>query len=257
MGNRTVLLRLRYETDGFVNYNGWAIDNIAVTGFGVDPAEAVNGWTVKGWALINGTVIKTAAHYYMAEWRVPNGFNVSMQNWFGAGPNSIQANPGMLLWYRNTRYADNWVGVHPWEGQLLVVDAHKDLVLANDLAKYSPFLFPGPPTATLGLPFQTRVQITDATFGTTPTPAQPLTSWWGNATASMLPGLPGVATFDDSQNYVDTRWAPWFYANPVFSPFIRESISSALTPKYGVKINVVSSTPNDGMINVDFSGYRP
>jgi hypothetical protein len=106
------------------------------------------------------------------------------------------------------------------------------------------------------LPFGTWVQIAGATFGTTATLAQPLTGWYGLPTASILPSLPGVPTFDDSQSYVDSRWLAWFYASPTYSRFIRYSISSAATPKHGLKINVTGSTPNAGMINVDFSGFH-
>jgi hypothetical protein len=177
-----------------------------------------------------------------------------MNNWFSFGPR-IQAAPGMLLWYRNGRYQDNWVGVHPWEGQLLAVDARKDLVLAEDLASFSALLFPGVP-APPPPPFPTWIQIADATFSTGSTPAQPLTNWFGVPTASTTPASPAQSLFDDSKSYVDTRWAAWFYTNP-YSYYIRLSISSVRTPSYGVKIQVTDVAPNAGKVAVDFTGFRP
>ncbi len=65
----------------------------------------------------------------------------------------------MLLWYRNGRYSDNWVGVHPWAGRLLAVDAHPGLVWTPE--------YP--------VPFRTTIQMADAAFGLRSTPEQLLT----------------------------------------------------------------------------------
>ena len=252
--NQIVRLRFRYETDAFVSLTGWAIDNIQLTGLPLDTAEVNNGWDVTGWEISTGTKTFTTFHYYIAEWRQPTGFNISMNEWFGFGPR-LKAAPGMLLWYRNGRYADNWVGVHPWAGQLLAVDSRKDLILAQDLAAFSSVLFPGSP-APPAPPFPTWVQIADGTFSTESVAAQPLTNWFGIPTASSTPASPAQTTFDDSKSYIDTRWAPWFNVNP-FSYYIRLSISSVRTPSYGVKIHVTDANPNAGKVTVDFTGFHP
>jgi immune inhibitor A len=253
-GGKKVQLRFRYETDAFASYTGWAIDNIQLTGSPVDTAEANNGWSALGWEVSTGSKTLTTFHYYMAEWRQPEGFNISMNEWLSRGGN-IEAAPGMLLWYRNGRYSDNWAGVHPWAGQLLAVDSRPALMLANDLAWASPLLFPGGPVPPAP-PFPTWNQIADATFSTQSVPAQPLPSWWGLPTASTTPAGPAQPTFDDSGSYVDDRWQPWFNFNNN-SVFIRYSISSVRTPSYGLKIHVTDANPNAGKVSVDFSGFRP
>ena len=99
----------------------------------------------------------------MAEWRVgkEDSFDVSMNNWYnfvqGNEVEFFSATPGMLLWYRNSRYNDNWVGEHPWAGQLLLVDAHPELILAD--------VYYNSVARTRELPFRTRLQLADAAFG--------------------------------------------------------------------------------------------
>jgi len=249
---QTVLLRFRYETDPFGQGAGWTIDDIALDGFSDDVADN-SGWTAVGWTVFDGTRTATTFHYYMAEWRTPAGFDAGLNNWPSFGP-PLKASPGMLLWYRNGRYNDNWVGVHPWAGQLLVVDAHPSMVGANGLAGFANILFN--PDPNLEPPFPTWIQMVDAAFGQTPVPEQSLTHWWGIPTTSVMPELPGVATFDDGLSYADTTWAPWLNAGP-YSWLILNAVSSVATPSYGLMIHVLSSTPTAGRLAVDFTGYAP
>lgn len=251
---QTVLLRFRYETDMAVQGIGWAIDDININGFNDDVENGNQGWTASGWSIFEGTADIETFHYYMAEWRTPTGFDESMTNWYnilyGNAAETFSASPGMLLWYRNGRYTDNWVGVHPWAGSWQIVDARPDLILASDTKELANLLFD--PDPNMDLPFRTRIQLADATFGLKPTQEQPITSWFGMRTDSYLPALPGVPTFDDSINYIDNRWEPWFYSSQN-SSLLRYSISSVDTPTYGLKITVKDVKLDAGMINVDFS----
>jgi immune inhibitor A len=198
-GGQVVMLRFRYETDLYVINDGFAIDDIGIDGFFDDVEAGEGGWTSDGWTRMTGTDSGTTFHYYMAEWRTPTGFDVSMDSWYnylyGNTVEFFSGHPGMLVWYRNGRYGDNHVGVHPWAGQLLLVDSHPELVIAEDIDWY--------------YPFRTRIQIADAAFGLTPIPAQHLTSWGGIPTDSYLPALDPVATFDDSVDYTDRTFEPW------------------------------------------------
>ena len=253
---KTVLLRFRYATDEAVSQLGWTIDDITLNDALIDDVEGdTSAWTAVGWKVFGGQEVLSAAHYYLAEWRTPTGFDVSMNSWYNFVHDNVaefyQASPGLLVWYRNTRFTDNWVGVHPWQGRLLLVDAHPQLVLANDLTKLAQKLF----KTKLGLPFRTRIQLADAAFGLTTTPNQPLTSWFGVPTNSALPQLAGVPTFDDSVTYVDRTWEPWFYSSD-YSAYIRNSIDSVLTPHYGLKITVTGGNSQAGKINVDFGGFH-
>ena len=257
---KTVLVRFLYLTDAAVQGNGWAIDDVALGTFS-DNVEAGEGaWVANGWYRFEGTANIPTTHYYMAEWRGPLGFDVSMKCWYNfTGADTVEfykAQPGLLLWYRDTGYTDNWVGVHPWHGQLLVVDAHPQLVLANDLAWLANQLFD--PDPNMGLPFRTRIQAADATFGLNPTIAQPLSSW-NNVlpTHCGLPALPAAPTFDDSVDYFDTRWQPWFNVGTPWRTYIRNSIDSVDTPTYGLKIVVKSQTATVGIVNFNFRNYAP
>lgn len=254
-GDQTVLLRFRYETDAYVQGLGWTIDDITINGFFDDVESGAGDWVADGWYIFEGTAEIETFHYYMVEWREPIGFDVSMTNWYnflyGNTVENFSASPGMLLWYRNGRYNENWVGVHPWAGAWLIVDAHPDLVLADDLEWLANAVFD--PDPNMGLPFRTRIQLADATFGLESTPQQAINSWWGWYTDSYLPALAGVSTFDDSQTYVDYSWAPWlgiYYE-------INASISSVDTPEYGLIIEVTKHKPTGGRITVDFTGFTP
>ena len=45
---KKVQLRFQYVTDGNLNFGGFAVDDIEITGFPLDEAEADNGWTSSG-----------------------------------------------------------------------------------------------------------------------------------------------------------------------------------------------------------------
>ncbi len=250
-----VLLRFRYETDQAVQGPGWTIDDISVAGFSDDVENGNQNWIANGWEIFAGQATANVFHYYLAEWRTPDGFDVSMDNWYNSlGGGEVEhyaANPGMLLWYRDGGFSDNWVGVHPWQGTLLVVDSHPDLVTCDDWTWLANALLDPDPNE--GFPFSTRTQIADATFGLNPVPAQMLTSCLGLPTQTELPASEGVATFDDSIKYVDFSWVPWLNA-PGYFWIARDAIASVWTPSYGLKITVADSGPQGGRINVDFSG---
>ncbi len=254
-GGQTVLLRFRYETDAYVANPGWLIDDIAINGF-YDDVEAGNqGWTEDGWYIItDGAALQSTYHYYLVEWRTPDGFDVSMTNWYnfvsGNYAEFISATPGMLVWYRDGQYADNWAGEHPWAGMVLLVDAHPDLFIQDVLSD----LWGYP------LPFSTYYQLFDAAFGTdVAVEGQVLSDWYGVQIPTLLPVLDAVPTFDDSLIWAD-RSFEWFlpYAlcfGQSCVPVWVDAISSVETPSYGLTITVDEALQNGARVTVDFSGY--
>lgn len=40
-------------------------------------------------------------------------------------------NTGMVVWYADSAYTDNWVGVHPGHGFLGVVDSHPEAIVGT------------------------------------------------------------------------------------------------------------------------------
>lgn len=230
---KSIQLQFRYMTDWGTTMAGFFIDDISVTADGVplfsDSVETLDAaWAAKGWSRYTGSEQK--AHYYMLEWRnirpLTTPYNgVNLVN-FDAGLNNVyqfdaygstgnpnepwwyRYNPGLVLWYRDTSYTDNWTGVHPGGGFLLVVDAHEQAMLR-------------PPVAGGGsLPWNSQVQSYDATFGLDPAVSAAL-GYWG--VSRTYAGLNAQPSFDDSHSY-------WSQAAPA---------ASVKTPTYGLVFRVL------------------
>jgi immune inhibitor A len=246
---KTVEMRFRYFTDGGVAQKGWAIDDVSIGGSAVYDAETDDGgWvaspTTGGWVRTGNPVTKTASRFYLAEWRQPVGFDTSMNSWYNwLGGNTaefVAASPGMLLWYVDTRYLDNWVGVHPWAGRTLLVDAQPKLATVP---------YKNGPMDPKTLPLRTRIQIFDAAFSTqVPAPIS-LTAF--GVPTTIAPQFASPA-FDDSKKWYDDTYAPYFKYNR-WGQTMLNAISSVKTPAAGVKITVKSGDQNSAKIAVDYS----
>ena len=188
-----VMVRLRYATDEAFLERGWFTDDLSVTADGVevwaDDAEANNGWTSTagsftttsgaGWVLDTGS--SSASHYYLAEWRTPDGFDEGLMygydtTYFLPSEGDVGGAwwvervaynaPGMLVWYRDTSYGNvNHVTNTSFDGPsigskggLLLVDAH-----------YEPMRHDGDAAVAAGgilNNFPSRMQSSDAAFTT-------------------------------------------------------------------------------------------
>jgi immune inhibitor A len=238
---KTILLSFRYMTDWGTTNAGFYLDDIAVTADGTtifsDDVETEDpAWMTDDWSRVTGTDLKI--HYYLMEWRNINEFetlngeasivnsdhglsNVYMYDPYSANPDDpwyFSYNPGLLLWYRDTSYTDNWTGVHPGAGFLLVVDAHPQAMMRP------PYL-----NVKLGggvLPWNSRVQTYDSTFSLTKALDATL-SYWNIVRKNT--GLNAVPNFDDSKLYWDAK----------------ASANSVITPHYGLIFRVVGQA-SDG-----------
>jgi len=239
-----IKLRFRYMTDWGTTYMGWFLDEIKIVADGTtvfyDGAETLDpGWTAEGWTRTTGT--KTAGHYYIMEWRNFVGFDESLQyayNWvnYAAGyAERFAYNPGLLLWYRNFAYTDNWVGVHPGRGFLLVVDSHPEPIK----------------TPIGGYTFRTRIQAMDATFSLQRTISNILT--FGKS--KTYPSLHGKPMFDDSHSYYNPAVKPtWvqssYYPYNIFRwPFLADA--GTIIPTYGLRITVTSQDTSNTWANIN------
>ncbi|WP_379969090.1 immune inhibitor A domain-containing protein [Ectobacillus sp. sgz5001026] len=182
---KKVKLQFEYITDGGLAPNGFALDNLSLTVDGKtvfnDDAEGTPAVTLDGFVSSSGFELKK--HYYYLEWRNYAGADVALQ--FARGP---IYNTGLVVWYADDSYLDNWTGVHPGEGFIGVVDSHPQAIVGS---------LDGAPTITNS----TRYQIADAAFSYDRTP-----SWYVNSPSRGIydyKGFPGVTTFDDSKSYVD------------------------------------------------------
>lgn len=170
-------VRFRYCTDAGFQMDGVSLDDVAVPAIGwSDDMEGASTWVPEvssfagaalgeGWKMLtDGT--EYFSHYYIAEWRnydgFDNGLQYAYQTWLYDDPdewavNKMKANaPGMLVWYRNSRYKDNHMGSHVWDapstapkGQLLIVDSHYEpYVRPEDNGEYALNTLPGRPQST-------------------------------------------------------------------------------------------------------------
>jgi len=267
----TVELRFRYTTDMAVTGNGWTWDDLRisagdVTVFVDSAATADPGWEADGWQLTTGSIRKMATNYYMIEWREPVGFDVGMNSLynfvFDSTAEFYQETPGMLLWYYTDELSDNWVGVHPWQGMLQVVDARPERIPAAGTEALAEAYF----GVSEGLPAATRINLADATFNVGFQASQTLLRSYAGVPATVtIPAGDRIDSFDDAQRWVDDFWAPFLtwdttiwpaqYTSPHY--WVNNSLNSTSVPTRGVNISVSSRPGTDagGVVIVSVSRH--
>ena len=225
---QSVQIRFRYMTDLYTTLTGFFVDDISVVADGatifVDTVESVDpGWTADGWTRDQGWSWKT--HYYLMEWRNLNpmeslygsstivNFDNGLTNAYQYDPYGSTGNPnepwyysyspGLLLYYRDTSYTDNWTGMHPGAGFLLVVDSHTGVIARPSTNE----------------PFTSRVQTYDSTFSLSRA-NDIMIGYYGRA--KTYQGSSAIPNFDDKWSYWNSKM-PWH---------------SAKTPTYGIIFRV-------------------
>ncbi|MFY4775598.1 immune inhibitor A domain-containing protein [Metabacillus sp. RGM 3146] len=185
---KKVKLQFDYITDGGLAMDGFALDNAELTVDGKtvfsDDAEGTPKMTLNGFIQSNGNFYKD--NYYYLEWRNYAGSDESLK--YGRG---VPYNTGMVVWYGDESYTDNWTGpgYHPGYGFLGVVDSHPNVVVGS---------LNGKPTVANS----TRYQIADAAFSYDKTPGFTINS--PTRGLFQFDSLPGVKRFSDSNSYIDS-----------------------------------------------------
>lgn len=205
-----IKLRLRYATDWGSSYIGFFADNIKVVADGQtlvdDGAEGdKSDFTLNGFTKMDGN--KLTDHYYLLEWRNHKGVDQGLAN-IKRGQSLMSYDGGLVVWYVDDSFTDNWTGVHPGEGFLGVVDAH----LGNDLQ----WSLSNGKTAEAS----TRFHIADAAFGLNPTSG--LNVDYPGVQTLTAPSQPGVSLFDDSKTFEN-----------IFMPDAGRNL-----PNFGLKVRV-------------------
>ncbi|WP_106495832.1 immune inhibitor A domain-containing protein [Lentibacillus sp. Marseille-P4043] len=143
-----IQLQFRSMTDWATNLDGFFTDNVTVTADGnevfSDGAEADPKFTLDGFEKQDGTY--TTEHYYLLEWRSHNGVDEGLAH-IRRGASLMSYDPGLVVWYVDKSFDNNWTGDHPGDGFLGVVDADQRAVSWKD--------------KTIG---STRYQLHDAAF---------------------------------------------------------------------------------------------
>ncbi|RYM06735.1 M6 family metalloprotease domain-containing protein [Sporolactobacillus sp. THM7-7] len=126
-------LSFNYWTDTAVSLPGFYVDDISVTADGTpivtddtegEPAFALNGFTKdQGYFY--------SKQYYLLEWRTQHGVDQGLGH-IRRGASLMSYDPGLLIWYVDESFSDNWTGIHPGEGFLGVVDADQHLIRWSD-----------------------------------------------------------------------------------------------------------------------------
>jgi immune inhibitor A len=220
-----VMVGFQYRSDGGVNWGGFMVDNIEITGFPLDGAETDAGWTFTGFRVTTGTEEKLYNHYYVLENRTYLGYDAGLKvgpYYFGYLDNPLLGNwvdhfpyqDGLLINYWDTSQADNNTGLHPGQGLLLPVDAHYQTLWRT-------------PTSL----WRNRIQTYDSTFTLTPTDGFTVHNL---SVPYIIPSLPAVNKFDDRITYYDPT-------NP---------LGSVINPNTGTIVEIRSISAQGGFMQV-------
>jgi immune inhibitor A len=225
-----VLLGFRYWTDSNTGGFGFMVDEISISGFTADGAEADAGWTfapAAGFHATNGTETRLYSHYYVAEYRQYKGYDSTLRlgpYFFGYANNPSLVDyvdhfpyqDGLLINYWDTSQTNNQTRRHPGKGLLLPIDAHFVALQRVD-----------------GVVWRNRIQTYDSTFTLAPTEA--LDGLHVNSVLSPIASLPGEPLFDDRILYYDP-------ANPQ---------GSVMNPNTGTEIRIQSISAQGSFMQVE------
>lgn len=207
-----IQLQFRYMTDWGTALNGFFVDNVKVTADGnevfSDGAETDSQFKFDGFGKHEGK--ETSAHYYLLEWRSHNGVDEGLKN-IRRGASLMTYDSGLVVWYVDNGFDNNWTGVHPGDGYLGVVDADQTINRWSDGALGS-----------------TRYQIHDAAFNQGKTENMYLDYSTFSMTDNATQRTP---IFDDSAKYL--------------SPVLPDAGRNV--PTYGLKFRVLGQSA-DGTV---------
>ena len=129
---KNIELKIVYFTDGYVNMSGLYVDDVAIEADGAtilsDDVESDLKFQLNGFITTDGKLLTN--HYYLIEWRNQTGTDAGLARLRGG---AMSYDPGLLVWYVDELYDNNWTGDHPGEGYLGIVDADQNAVLWNSV----------------------------------------------------------------------------------------------------------------------------
>ncbi|MCM3718229.1 immune inhibitor A domain-containing protein [Fictibacillus phosphorivorans] len=130
---KNIQVKLNYWTDVAAVNPGIYVDDVSVTVDGTqtlfDDAEGEPAFTLEGFKKDQGKFYSD--HYYLLEWRNHEGVDEGLAH-IRRGNSLMQYDGGLLVWYVDNSYSDNWTGIHPGDGFLGVVDANQETLKWSD-----------------------------------------------------------------------------------------------------------------------------
>jgi immune inhibitor A len=130
---KKIEVKFHYYTDVAATMPGFYVDDISVTADGKeilkDDAEGDSAFSLEGFTKDQGKFYSD--HYYLLEWRSHNGVDAGLAH-VRRGDSLISYDKGLVVWYVDDSFTDNWTGIHPGEGYLGVVDADQHALKWND-----------------------------------------------------------------------------------------------------------------------------
>ena len=216
---KSIYLKFTYNTDEAVYGSGFYIDNISITAskktlFSDDPDSSSAFNFAGGFSKSNGVL--NTKQYYLAEWRNHNGVDMALaHNEIGSGV--FAYDPGMVLWYVDDYYTDNWTGTHPGNGYLGIVDADQNNITWTEgrRAYYADNLF----------------QMKDAAFSKKAQSTFSLSSGTRLITDKNLTMYP---SFTDTTNYLNSTL-----------PYVGRNI-----PSVGLKIEITTQAADNSTATI-------
>ncbi|MEX2104480.1 MAG: immune inhibitor A domain-containing protein, partial [Bacilli bacterium] len=223
---QAIQLQFRYMTDWGSTLDGFFVDNVKVMKNGMevlnDGAEGSPSFTLAGFEKHEGKY--ETRHHYLVEWRNHEGVDEGLAH-IKRGLSVMSYDPGMVIWYVDGSYDNNWVGVHPGRGFLGVVDSHQNVHHWGG-------------NAAQGVLASTRYQIFDAPFSLKV--GSDLDVDYGQAQHLYNAAKQPVAEFNDKSNY----WSP-------------SSVYSGLKlPSYGLKIEVIAEASDRSTATIKISAGK-
>lgn len=188
---QNIQLRLRYATDWGTSELGFFADNVKVVADGQtiveDGAETEpTSFTLNGFERFNGN--KLMNHYYLLEWRNHAGVDAGLGH-IARGNSIMSYDAGLVVWYVDDSYTDNWTGDHPGDGFLGVVDANVNTDLQWNILNGNP------------VQASTRYHLADAAFSFDDTTG--LNLIYPTQTLNYA-SQKGIRLFDDSNSFNNT-----------------------------------------------------
>jgi len=212
-------LKINYWTDVAEEHAGLYVDDVTLKTDGnitlFDNAEGTSKFVLNGFSINDGK--KLTDQYYLLEFRNHSGVDIGLDH-IKRGLSLMSYEPGLLVWYADELYTDNYTGIHPGYGFLSIVDADQKVLKWSD-----------------GSVASTRYQMHDAAFSTNK--GKKMFIDYSNLAAPITltdNAISKISTFEDGNTYI-TKELP---------------DSGVILPKYGIKVNVIDQTDDSSKAHI-------